>query len=45
MKAELFAEARDFCGKQGKQVTPVNSTSIDAIAYNNASAEVQIRCQ
>lgn len=44
VKAELFKEAAVFCGKNGKQVSPVNSTSMDAVALNYASAEVQFRC-
>lgn len=44
VKAELFQEAAAFCGKQGKQVTPVNSTSKDSGYGTYASAEVQFRC-
>lgn len=44
VKAELYQEAAEFCAKQGKQVEPINSTSIDMIAMNYASAEIQLRC-
>ena len=45
VKAELFKEAGEFCAKQGKQVTPLNSSSIDTITTNYASAEIQFRCE
>lgn len=45
VKAELFKEAGEFCAKQGKQVQALNSTSLDTIAYNYASAEIQFRCE
>ncbi|CAN7244409.1 hypothetical protein LJR175_000993 [Variovorax sp. LjRoot175] len=44
LKAELYAEASVFCAKTGKQVEPLTSSAVDAIALNNASAEIQFRC-
>lgn len=44
VKAELFKEATVFCGKMGKEVSAVNSTSLDSVAFNYASAEIQFKC-
>jgi hypothetical protein len=44
VKAELFQEAAAFCAKQGKSLTPINSTSKDSGYGTYASAEVQFRC-
>ena len=45
VKAELYGEAAEFCGKSGKKVIPVNSTSLDTVVSNYASAEIQFRCE
>ena len=44
VKAELYKEAADFCGKAGKQLTPINSTSENSGYGKHASAEIQFRC-
>ncbi|CAN7537882.1 hypothetical protein LJR130_003790 [Variovorax sp. LjRoot130] len=44
VKADLFREAAEFCGKQGKKVDPVSSTSQGAGIGTYASAEIQFRC-
>ncbi len=44
VKAELCREAAEYCAKSGKKVIPVTSSSMDSVAYNSASAEVQFRC-
>ncbi|CAN7469715.1 hypothetical protein LJR175_003137 [Variovorax sp. LjRoot175] len=44
VKADLFREAAEFCGKQGKKVDPVSSSSQGAGIGTYASAEIQFRC-
>lgn len=44
VKAELYQEAGAYCGKQGKQVQPLDSTSRDSSYGRHASAEIQFRC-
>ena len=44
VKAELFKDAAAFCAKLGKEVSAQNSSSIDSLGLNYASAEIQFKC-
>lgn len=44
VKAELFKEAAAFCAKDGRQLTPLDSSSKDSGLGTYASAEIQFRC-
>lgn len=41
VKARLYAEASEFCRKQGRIMVPVNSTGKDSDLGTYASAEIQ----
>lgn len=45
VKAELYREAAQFCGKSGKQASPLTSESKDSGMGTYASAEIQFRCE
>lgn len=47
VKVELYAQAAEFCAKQGKRSVPVADTGHDPqlLGANYASAEVKFRCQ
>lgn len=44
VKARLFIEANEYCGKQGLEMVPGDSTARDSGFGTYASAEVQFRC-
>lgn len=44
VKADLYRQATDFCGRQSKDVEPVNSHGQDYGLGQYASAEIQFRC-
>jgi hypothetical protein len=44
IKAQMFAEARQYCAARDRVMYPANSTGHDAREDNPASAEVQFLC-
>lgn len=43
-KADIYREANDFCGKQGKKVQTVSLQMTDSGFAQPASASLQFRC-
>jgi hypothetical protein len=44
LKGDLYAEARDFCGRQGKDVQPVETHANEAGYFTYPHAEPDFRC-
>ena len=44
VKARFFQEANTFCNSKGLKLVPVKDSSQDANDHQEASAEVQFRC-
>lgn len=45
VKARFFQEANTFCHSKGLKLVPVKDSSQDANDHQEASAEVQFRCE
>ena len=45
VKARFFQEAITFCNSKGLKLVPVKDSSQDANNHQEASAEVQFRCE
>lgn len=44
VKARLYAEASEFCAKQGKKMVPLSDSGVDSSMTTSTSAEVKFRC-
>jgi hypothetical protein len=44
LKGDLYAEAREFCGRQGKDVQPVETHANEAGYFTYPHAELDFRC-
>jgi predicted small secreted protein len=44
VKARLYKQASEFCSEQGRDISPLGSTSQDSGMATYASAEIQFRC-
>lgn len=44
VKARLYKQASEFCNEQGRDISPLESTSKDSGMATYASAEIQFRC-